>query len=351
MNDNAIEAMLAREADTLPPPPATELDSVIRAGRRRRRVRQGGYAMTAVLAVVVAMGVGIAQQDSRPGPVTPPEITQPFGPALATLSVCDPTTDCQPVSPELIDQVTSIITSSGIAEVVEIRDGEDVAAAFDLGDDGAPPAGFAQTVASQVVFRIEETPDPLPLFRDLVDLPFTRWLQLGTETVAPAAGPELPDDESPQLERVVYRRLDALVAGRSETVTFTSYRDEQGRLCLDEGNSASGCSWTPIGTGFLASGAGPYTQAESERHCGHWMVGYDVAHVEVQLQDGTTVPTVAGPARDDLSYPRLVVGCWVGPKERVTAIAYDAAGNEVDRHETDPTAEIVPGPEQGAGAR
>ncbi len=76
------------------------------------------------------------------------------------------------------------------------------------------------------------------------------------------------------------------------------------------------------------------TGADVERRCADGLVGHDVADVVIERSDGTTVPTVSVPARTDLAFPRLYVGCWHGPQEDITVVAYDDNGEEVDRTAT-----------------
>lgn len=338
MSEQDITALLQRQAEALPPPPATDLDVVLRTGDHRRRRRLGSYAAAASLLLVVAVGIGTSLRPG-PGPVTPPEITQPFGPILAGVSVCGAESRCQPVSPQVIEDVTDVIEASGIATVVDVRDAKEVASRFPSDDETPHPDEVVQTMSSEVIFRIEETTDPTPLFRDLIALPWVDLVRLGTATVAPLTGfdfGEPGEEPAPKVDPVEYHTLEVPVAGRDETVAYTTYRNDQGQLCIEDPNG-HGCSWTSYGPGLLSSSAGPWTEAEVERHCVDLLAGYDVARVEVTLGDGTPVPTVSIPARPDLASPRLVAGCWVGPKETVTTVAYSADGTEIDRNEVDPT--------------
>lgn len=335
MSEHDITALLDGEAEAVPPPPPADLAAVLRAGDRRRHRRRGGYAVTAAVAVIMVAGLGWSFRPDG-APVVSSEITQPFETVLGAAPVCTSGGDCQPVAPELIEQTVRVIDASGIAEVVEIQDAEEVAAGFPTDDGSPPPDEFVQSLASRVVFRVSETSDPTPLFRDLVALPFIDSVQLGTAEAAPNmwVGAGAPGEQpTPKVERVEYRILDVPVAGSDETVTYSTYRNNQGQLCV-RNPEGHGCGWTQFGQGLLSGGIGPWTEADVERHCAENLTGYDVADVVIERSDGTTVRTVSVPARTDLAFPRLYVGCWIGPQEDITVIAYDASGEEVDRTET-----------------
>ena len=334
MSDHDITALLSRDAEAVPPPPATELATVLRAGDRRRHRRHGGYAMTAVVAVLMVAGLGWAVRPEA-APVISPGINEPFETVLAAVPVCGSTGDCQPVAPELIEQTVHVIDASGIAEVVEVRDAEEVASGSPTDDGSSPPAQFVQSLASQVIIRVSETSDPTPLFRDLVELPFVDSVHLGTAEVAPSmwVGGAQGEAPPPKVERVEYRTVEVPVAGSDQTVTYSTYRNDQGQLCIGNPRGYS-CGWTQYGQGLLSGGVGPWTGADVERHCADGLTGYDVADVVIERSDGTTVPTVSAPARTDLPFPRVYAGCWHGPSEDITVVAYDADGHEVDRTST-----------------
>lgn len=304
------------------------VDAVLRAGGRRRMLRRTVYAAASTAAVLVAVVIG-GQVVAGPGPADTPEITSPFGPALAIVSVCELPPNCQPVDPGILGRVTDTIDGSGVAEVINVRDGQDVAADFPA--DGQPE-GFAATLPSLVVFRIDDTADPMPLFRALLGVPGTGEIAIGTASIAPSAGPEDGDDSTPEVE---YAQLDVPVAGHSETVQIASYRDQHGRLCLRD-PAGTTCNWTRVAPGVLSGGVGPYTDARLERHCGHWLAGFDVDRITIELADGTPLATVSIAARSDLAYPRLHAACWIGPADPVTMIAYNHEGLEIERRITDP---------------
>ena len=82
-----VTRLLERQAETLPPPPDTDVDDVLRAGRRRRHLRQATYATAAVVVLVVAVGVALPRLWSDDGP----EIvdTPPGGWLAAPISALD----------------------------------------------------------------------------------------------------------------------------------------------------------------------------------------------------------------------------------------------------------------------
>ncbi len=248
MSEHDITALLDREAEAVPPPSPTDLAAVLRAGDRRRHRRRGGYALTAAVTMIMVAGLGWTLRPST-APVVSPEITQPFETVLAAAPICTSPGDCQPVAPGLIEQTVRVIENSGIAEVVEVRDAEEVADGFPTDDGSPPPDEFVQSLASRVIFRVSEASDPTPLFRDLVALPFIDSVHLGTAEVAPnmwVGGSGRGEQPTPKVERVEYRTLDVPVAGGDETVTYSTYRNDQGQLCV-QGPEGHGCGWTRFG--------------------------------------------------------------------------------------------------------
>jgi hypothetical protein len=158
---------------------------------------------------------------------------QAFETVRAAVPVCNSGGDCQPVAPALIEQTVRVIEDSGPAKVVEIQDAEEVADEVPTDDGSPPPDEFVQSLASRVVFRVSETSDPTPLFRDLVALPFMDSVHLSTaEAPNMWVGGALGEQPPPNVERVEYRTLDVPVAGSDETVTYSTYRNNQGQLCV-----------------------------------------------------------------------------------------------------------------------
>lgn len=334
MNGLELTDLLERQAEALPPPQATAIETVLRAGTRRRMVRRSVYAAASIVAVLTGILIG-GRLVAGPEPADKPQITSPFGPALATVAVCEQPPTCQPVDREILARVIDTINGSGVAEVINVRDGHDVATDF-LAD--AMPEGFAETMPSLVVFRINPTPDPMPLFRSLTGLPGTIEIAIGTADIAPSAGPGDEDNSPPAVE---YAQLDVPVEGRAETVRITTYRDQNGLLCLRDPDGTT-CGWTRIAPGVLSGGVGPYTEAPRQRHCGHWLAGFDVDRITIQLGDGTSLDTTSITARADLAYPRLHAACWVGPATPVTMIAYNHEGQQIQQSTYDPAATPSP---------
>lgn len=240
-----------------------------------------------------------------------------------------------------MSSVTDLLSDSHVAEVIEIRDPEQVAAAThdpDANDANSPPSDSdVQATPTEVIFRIAETHDPRPLFRNLAEFAGTDSIVLGTATEPPTPGTQLPPNDAisaPQATPTQYASLDAPVIGTDQTVTFTVSRNDIGNLCVATEESPM-CLWTPIGSGILWSFGWPATIDDTPVRCVDHLVGYDVASVTIELADGTTLPTATVNARPDLPWLRLVAGCWTGPEQSFTTIAHGPDGNQIDQQKID----------------